>query len=697
MIKKPAVWLTGQDAARGRYKEEMMMIKKYTILLIACCLVLQANTAEADVWGDLIEWKMNDGKDIPNKVEELITGASPDQYDPIEDALIKILSLKNASLDARRFTCRMLQQVGTDKCVSALAVLLADKDLAHYARLSLQMMKKSIKAGDALMSALDKAPDEIKPGIIASSAERGDKKAAARISKLMLHKESGIAGAAINALGRIGGSSSAGYLQKTKVAQNMKHVQTGALLECAESLKSSDAVKIYNNVYFGKKNRDVHRAAALKGLIKTDESRAVSIIVDFLKADDSYLRQAALGYMVMEKSSKLSMAAADVLKSVSTEKKAEIIDLLSKRGDKAVLGRITGYLKSKDRKVQGAALIAVGKLGDAKNVKMLLEQVKEGEAGEIAIKSLAGMFAPGIDDALIRELKAKDLRIEAIKVLAERRCEKAGPEMIKLIKKSLDIDIRKEAWKGLTAIASVNEIDKMMSLMLKIKDEKEKEMAAEAIKKSCSRHSDKGKIFSVVSKYYEKADETTRILILETASITGGRKALELIKEVLRSRNNVLYGKAVRALTAWKDVGAAPDLLDLAKNAPKERTRILALKGYIRVIGVNNKKQKKQKKLKMYRIAVSLSKRADEKKAIISGLKNLKEIEALKILEEYLDDTEVRPEAEGAIVNMSKKMIKKHSDTVKPLLLKIINTSKNNQNIEKARSIMSPAKKKKRK
>ena len=696
MIKKPAVWLTGQDAARGRYKEEIMMIKKYTILLIACCLVLQLETAEADVWGDLVEWKMNDGKDIPNKVEELITGASPDQYDPIEDALIKILSLKNASLDARRFTCRMLQQVGTDKCVSALAVLLADKDLAHYARLSLQMMKKSIKAGDALMSALDKAPDEIKPGIIASIAERGDKKAAARISKLMLHKESGIAGAAINALGRIGGSSSAGYLQKTKVAQNMKHVQTGALLECAESLKSSDAVGIYKKVYSGK-NRDVHRAAALKGLIKTDESRAVSIIVDLLKGDDSYLRQAVLGYIVMEKSSKLSMAAADVLKSVSTEKKAEIIDLLSKRGDKAVLGSITGYIKSKDKKVREAALMAVGKLGDAKNVKMLLEQVKEGEAGEIAIKSLAGMFAPGIDDALIRELKAKDLRMEAVKVFTERMCEKAGPEMVKLIKKSLDIDIRKKLWKSLAVIASVNDIDKMMSLMLKIKDEKEMEMAAEAIKKSCSRHPDKDKIFSVVSKYYEKADETTRILILKTASITGGRKALELIKEVLRSHNNVLYGKAVRALTAWKDVGAAPDLLDLAKNAPKERTRILALKGYIRVIGVNNKKPKKQKKLKMYRTAVSLSKRADEKKAIISGLKNLKEIEALKILEEYLDDTEVRPEAEGAIVNMSEKMIKKHSDTVKPLLLKIINTSKNNQNIEKARSIMSPAKKKKRK
>ena len=54
----------------------------------------------------------------------------------------------------------------------------------------------------------------------------------------------------------------------------------------------------------------MHRVAALRGLIKTDDARASSIIVDLLKGDDSYLRQAALRCLVMDRSEKLSMAAA---------------------------------------------------------------------------------------------------------------------------------------------------------------------------------------------------------------------------------------------------------------------------------------------------------------------------------------------------------------------------------------------------
>ncbi len=670
------------------------MIRKYIILLIACCLVLQVQAAEKEIWKDLAVWKLDDGEDIPNKVEELITDTHPNQYGSIEDALIKILSSKKTGLDAKQFACRMLQHVATDKCVSVLAPLLTDKDLSHYARLSLQMMKKSTKAGDALISALEKAPDKVKPGIMGGIAQRRDERAVAGISKLLSHKKSDIVRSAINALGKIGGNSSAGYLQKAKVEKSMKDVLVIALLECAESLKSSDAVGIYKKIYFEKKSRDIHRAVALKGMMRTDESKTLPVVIDFLKEKDSYLRQAALGCLAMVKSKKLSRAAANILKDLNAEKKVEIISLLSDRGDKDVLKNIIGYLKSEDKKVRDAAFMAVSKLGDVKHVKMILKQIKEGRAKKSAMKSLVMMAAPGIDDALIMELKKKDFKIEAVKVLAERKCEKAGPVMINQIEKPQDPEIRKELWKGLAEVASINDIDTMMSMMLEVKDEEEKKRAAKAIKKSCSRHSDKNKIFSVVSKYYEKADETTRILILETASITGGSKALEFTKEVLRSSSKVLHGKAVRALAAWRDVEAASYLLNLAQNNKDETISILALRGYIRMIGYE---PVDKEKLKMYRAAISMSKRDDEKRAIISGLKNLNNKKVFELLEKYMNDPNVRIEAEAAILDMPKKMIKKNFNTIKPLLLKIIKASRNKQNREKAQSIIDNLTKKKKK
>ena len=66
---------------------------------------------------------------------------------PVEDALIKIVASKTSTPEARWFCCRMLQRVGTEKCVGTLVTLLGDKQMSHYARLTLERMTDSSSAG----------------------------------------------------------------------------------------------------------------------------------------------------------------------------------------------------------------------------------------------------------------------------------------------------------------------------------------------------------------------------------------------------------------------------------------------------------------------------------------------------------------------------------------------------------------------
>ncbi|MHC4726708.1 MAG: family 16 glycoside hydrolase, partial [Planctomycetota bacterium] len=141
-------------------------------------------------------------------IEEEIRNVPPSSFPQIEAKLLKALQSSKTTFAGRQFVCRMLRRVGSAKSVPALSKLLDDRELSHMARFALQHMSAP-EAGDALRQALTTLEGNRKIGVIGSIGQRGDQKAVTELAKLITGDNPKAARAAIDALGRIGGSQAA--------------------------------------------------------------------------------------------------------------------------------------------------------------------------------------------------------------------------------------------------------------------------------------------------------------------------------------------------------------------------------------------------------------------------------------------------------------------------------------------------------
>ena len=130
----------------------------------------------------------------PHKSAEIMSLPAP--------KLIEILKDSNASEFAKAKACQRLAVVGDKTAVAALAALLSDSKLAHYARFGLEPISDP-SADKALRDALGDLDGNLLIGVINSIGRRKDPKALDALAKLMHGDDVDVAAAARAALGRI--------------------------------------------------------------------------------------------------------------------------------------------------------------------------------------------------------------------------------------------------------------------------------------------------------------------------------------------------------------------------------------------------------------------------------------------------------------------------------------------------------------
>lgn len=657
-------------------------MKKIAISVVMVCLL--GSLAAADVWEDLATYKYGAKDNTADAAWKKLAETPAGQLGPIEAKLIKVISDADATQDGKACACRMLQRIGTDKSIPALTGLLDDKVLSHYARLALERMEDSAKAAGALRGVLDRTPDKLKVGILGSLGRRRDAQTVPQAQKLTGSKDAAVAAAALMALGRIANQDAANALAGLKVGGELTQAHMDALIVCAGRLGGPGAVPLYSKVLTGKSS--AHHVAAMQGLAAVDPKAGAAAIADALQGDDPKMRQGALGAVVGVEGVQLTKAVTAILDDLSGDPKAELIAALGSRGDKTARDAVTRHLTSKHPAVRDAAIAASGSLGDAKTVKMLLDLAASGEAGDQVRQALTRMQTPGTDDALLRALSDRGSTVLAIQVLAARDCTTAAPRLLELIG-DRRAEIRKEAWSGLGTLGSERDMKAVMDAVLKIEDSKELGHAQEAVKRIFSAASDRNACFAVVAGYYETAPDPVKVGVLGLGATAANPAALNLEREALKSGNKDLRKAAIRALASWPNTTAADDLLGLATSAKEEVDRILALRGYIGMAGSDQVKMSAGDRMKMFGKADGLVKRAEEKKLIISGLQRTKNAKGLGMLMEYVDDPQVKREAEMAAANLLWETRKRQSAEGKKIAERLVK-SENKAVRDKAGSVL---------
>jgi HEAT repeat protein len=660
-----------------------MKSKPIAAILIASVLLTQA--AIADVWRDIAGYNYGDEPNPCEQAETLLQETPATQYRPIEDKLIAVIKSEASTQDGKSIACRFLQQIGTERCIPAVSELLDDKVLCHYARLVLERLE-SESADKAMRDALLSVPDAAKIGILGSLGARRDRKAVAQVSKLTVSRNAAVAAAAIETLGKIGRPEAAQRLSSMKPPKKLQPIRMRAMVACARSLPDADAVALCQKVLAGSDTSS--QIAAMKQLAIADPTEAVPVISKAIKGGDVRMRRGALTVVADTKDrspfrGKLTAAMIDVLTQLPRERKAELIVALGSRGDTAALKPVSRYVSSEDVTTRCAAVKAVSKLGDADMVKLLLRAADSPQMSMTVTRAIVGMKGDRIDAVLVDSLGDDNLTRPAIKACVARGCTEAVPTLLKLAQDQ-DPDIRKEAWAGLGALAADSHIDAMMDIVLDIKDTPDLDRAKAAIKSIFARSNNRSKCFQAVAARYPQAGEAIKAMILDLGAAVGDSRALELQRKALKSSNERLSAAALRALGRWPNASAADDLLELARNASETVDQIVALKGYIRIAGLDKAKLSKTERVRMLKTAMNLATRPEEKKQIIGALQNVRSIESLKMLRHYLDDSALKAEAQMSAVNLLWDMRRSKRPEVKAIAERLAD-SKNRRVADKAK------------
>lgn len=216
----------------------------------------------------------------------------PDELKKYETALDGVLK-SDAKYAGKQYACRELSLIGTEQSVPVLAAMLTSEEYSDMARYALERIPGAA-ATKALFEALPKAQGKAKIGIVNSLGERaswdwGNSSATkaswdwgnsvAEIAKLANDSDKALSGAAISALGKIGGADAVKALDKARdgAPEGLKPAVYDAYLKIAEKLAAGgnkvEAMKIYTGLNKEGVPAQV-RSAALQGIVKASRGGA---------------------------------------------------------------------------------------------------------------------------------------------------------------------------------------------------------------------------------------------------------------------------------------------------------------------------------------------------------------------------------------------------------------------------------------
>lgn len=154
--------------------------------------------------------------------------------------LVQILKDPASTTFQKAKACMRLAMVGTPAAAPALAALLGDEKLSHYARFGLVPIPDP-SVDEALRSALRKLKGKLLVGVIDSIGQRKDAKAVDSLTKLMYDSDPDTARAAIAALGLISGARATAVLREglLKTKGPSRAAVAAACLVSAEGLMAA--------------------------------------------------------------------------------------------------------------------------------------------------------------------------------------------------------------------------------------------------------------------------------------------------------------------------------------------------------------------------------------------------------------------------------------------------------------------------
>lgn len=609
-------------------------------------------------------------------LDELVSGSlsSPELRKAIEARLLRFLQ-SDATLAGKNAAFRELALIGTGVSVPILAPMLARAETAEMARYALAAIP-GVEADEALRNGLSRAPDDrIRTGIISSIGQRKDAKAVPELAKLLAasNREVAVAAAAAlantadrGALDSLGAALRGGGPARQSIAE--------AYVACADQFaargEKAVAARVYRQMVRAGEP-DMVRTRALAGLSAVEGRNALPTLKAELASKDPERQGVAIGLLNGLPGHDITALLTASFETLPPSGQVRLMSALAERADAAARPTVLAALKSSTPAVRAAALAATGKLGDASSVMPLAQAAATGQGAEQfeARRSLYSLRGAGVDAALISALGSTSGKVKAelIAAAGERAATSAAGALAASARDS-DREVRRAALRALRTVGGPAEVEPLLSLLLNASSATERREATQTLA-AVLRRSQPAPVGAVISAYDSAPPRPARLGLLEVLGQTSSKEALPVLRRSARDSDAEIARAAILALSEWDDPAPLPDLLAIAKGAPRaaggdpeaaqarrrwgeppptNNLQVLAVRGILKLMVLQSERTPAESAVLLGEV-MALSSQTAEKLGVLSLLPYFPTKEALEVARAALRDEAVAGEARIAL------------------------------------------------
>jgi hypothetical protein len=590
---------------------------------------------------------------------------------------------------ARIWLLQQLQRIGGEESLEKVGLAAQDKD-AQVRDEAVRCLANnpSPQATGQLVNLLSGASAPAKIGILNALGHRKDRQALPAVAKELGAADKTTVQAAARALGRMPSQESAKALsaaRKTASKEALAAVNDAYLL-CADQLlkdgKQKDALAIYHELN-GPSESKATRLAALQGVLKASGDDAGKLIFDILRGEDAAARQIAIA-QIENCSAGALKPLGQQLDKLPIPSQVMVLTAMAARGDKSMAPIAVSASASKNEAVQRAGIQALGSLGDASVVPLLLGKITAKSAhSAVASDSLSQIPGDDVTQQLIAALKKEKDHVPAlIGILQRRKATVAVPAL-------LDIagipGLRTAAFAALQDLAEPNQVPEMVLVLMKMPKDKDRVQAEQAIVAVCAKTQDSEQRADPVLAVFRKSPKDQQIALLPLLGKLGGKESLKEVQTALAGEKGDAFDSAMTALCHWPDASVSDQLQRFAETGPPGQ-REKALRSLIRVNGLVTDRPVETRLASLKR-ALELSQNDDDRKLALEAMGNVKHLDTLRYVVGYLDHQTLSQSACKAVVELahSKMLREPNRAEFHQALDRVIATSKNKEIVERAK------------
>ncbi len=407
------------------------------------------------------------------------------------------------------------------------------------------------------------------------------------------------------------------------------------------------------------------------GLQIASPSRAdddlVKSVSDLVCDKDKDVRAVGLEQVRDEvKGAPATLRFAALLPKLAPEAQVGLLGALAERGDAAARPAVLDLLGDSHAEVRGAAIRALGALGDKGDVPRLVKLLAAADSQKDAVAAITHLHGENVNAALCDELKTAvpAQRVRLLQLLVVRHAVDSVPKLFEVSKDS-DAKVRVAAMEALGQLAGPELTARLAREILDAKDavaREEAERSLALIARRDPKDRDPGVTLLKVMAGMSESDTTK---LLPALGRIGGPSARKVVDAALTSGDTLRHWVALVALCNWPDGSVAPRLVELVRAMDDSRkndesprkldaagVRTVLVNALIRIAPLPDKRSDAAR-LAMLKQAMELAQSNEQKAMVLKRAPAIRSLETLRFVAPYMDQPQFAQLACKSVVELA--------------------------------------------